>query len=140
MTRPPTIARVGLGVGPSGGSAPPARQADRSAPRTIPAMRLIVRSVSYGHTGDGRRETGNEDAGGRLPCLARGGHVRFGVGENCKEEESVKKPFRARVALVGLGPIGIEVGKALAGRPNVELLGAADPAPHKAGRPRPAVP
>ena len=47
----------------------------------------------------------------------------------------MKKPFRARVALVGLGPIGIEVGKALAGRPNVELLGAADPAPDKAGRP-----
>jgi 2,4-diaminopentanoate dehydrogenase len=39
-----------------------------------------------------------------------------------------------RVALVGLGPIGIEVGKALAGRP-FPLLGAADPAPEKAGRP-----
>lgn len=46
----------------------------------------------------------------------------------------MRKPFRARVALVGLGPIGIEVGKALAGRPQVELLGAADPAPDKAGR------
>ena len=46
----------------------------------------------------------------------------------------MKKPFRARVALVGLGPIGIEVGKALVGRPNVEILGAADPAPDKAGR------
>jgi 4-hydroxy-tetrahydrodipicolinate reductase len=42
--------------------------------------------------------------------------------------------FRARVALVGLGPIGIEVGRALAGRPAVGLLGAADPAPDKAGR------
>lgn len=41
---------------------------------------------------------------------------------------------RARVALVGLGPIGIEVGKALAGRSEFELLGAADPAPEKAGR------
>jgi 4-hydroxy-tetrahydrodipicolinate reductase len=46
----------------------------------------------------------------------------------------VKKPFRARVALVGLGPIGIEVGKALVGRPNVEILGAADPAADKAGK------
>ena len=46
----------------------------------------------------------------------------------------MKKPFRARVALVGLGPIGIEVGKALVGRPNVEILGAADPAADKAGR------
>ena len=46
----------------------------------------------------------------------------------------MKKPFGARVALVGLGPIGIEVGKALIGRPNIELLGAADPAPDKAGR------
>jgi 2,4-diaminopentanoate dehydrogenase len=40
---------------------------------------------------------------------------------------------RARVALVGLGPIGIEVGKALAGRESISLLGAADPAPEKAG-------
>jgi hypothetical protein len=40
---------------------------------------------------------------------------------------------RARVALVGLGPIGIEVGKALAAREGVVLLGAADPAPEKAG-------
>lgn len=40
---------------------------------------------------------------------------------------------RARVALVGLGPIGVEVGKALAGREHVTLLGAADPAPDKAG-------
>jgi 4-hydroxy-tetrahydrodipicolinate reductase len=42
---------------------------------------------------------------------------------------------RARVALVGLGPIGIETGKALAGREEITLLGAADPAPDKAGRP-----
>jgi 2,4-diaminopentanoate dehydrogenase len=42
---------------------------------------------------------------------------------------------RARAALVGLGPIGIEVGKALAGRSEVALLGAADPAPEKAGKP-----
>lgn len=41
----------------------------------------------------------------------------------------------ARVALVGLGPIGIEVGKALSGRGGVTLLGAADPAPDKAGKP-----
>jgi 2,4-diaminopentanoate dehydrogenase len=40
----------------------------------------------------------------------------------------VKKPSHARVVLVGLGPIGIEVGKAMVGRPNIELLGAADPA------------
>jgi len=41
----------------------------------------------------------------------------------------------ARVALVGLGPIGIEVGKALAGREGIALSGAADPAPDKAGMP-----
>ncbi len=46
----------------------------------------------------------------------------------------MKKSSRARVALVGLGPIGIEVGKALAGRPNIELLGAADPADAIAGK------
>ncbi len=40
-----------------------------------------------------------------------------------------------RVALVGLGPIGIEVGKALAGRESMSLLGAADPAPEKSGKP-----
>lgn len=40
-----------------------------------------------------------------------------------------------RVALVGLGPIGVEVGKALAGRQGFDLLGAADPAPDKAGKP-----
>jgi hypothetical protein len=40
---------------------------------------------------------------------------------------------RARAALVGLGPIGAEVGKALAGRERITLLGAADPAPDKAG-------
>jgi hypothetical protein len=38
-----------------------------------------------------------------------------------------------RAALVGLGPIGTEVGKALAGRERITLLGAADPAPDKAG-------
>ena len=42
---------------------------------------------------------------------------------------------KARVALIGLGPIGIEVGKALAGRRDIDLLGAADPAPDKAGTP-----
>ena len=47
----------------------------------------------------------------------------------------MNKSVRARVALVGLGPIGIEVGKALAGRRGLELLGAADPASDKAGRP-----
>jgi hypothetical protein len=46
----------------------------------------------------------------------------------------VKHPFRARVALVGLGPIGIEVGKALAGREGIEFLGAADPASDIAGK------
>ncbi len=40
-----------------------------------------------------------------------------------------------RVALIGLGPIGIEVGKALAGREGMTLLGAADPAPEKTGKP-----
>ncbi len=45
-----------------------------------------------------------------------------------------KEPFRARVALVGLGPIGIEVGKALAVRESVEFLGAADPNPEIAGK------
>lgn len=40
----------------------------------------------------------------------------------------------ARVALVGLGPIGVEVAKAIIGRPGIEVLGAADPAPDKAGR------
>ena len=40
----------------------------------------------------------------------------------------------ARVALVGLGPIGIEVGKALAAREGIEFLGAADPAPALAGK------
>lgn len=40
----------------------------------------------------------------------------------------------ARVALVGLGPIGVEVGRAVLGRPGIELLGAADPAPDKAGQ------
>src|SRR6266545_3770723 len=49
-------------------------------------------------------------------------------------EEIMKKPSRARAALVGLGPIGIEVGKALAGRSNIELLGAADPAEAIAGK------
>lgn len=46
----------------------------------------------------------------------------------------MKNAVHARVALVGLGPIGIEVGKALLGRPNVEIIGAADPAPDKAGK------
>jgi hypothetical protein len=46
----------------------------------------------------------------------------------------VRNPFRARVALVGLGPIGIEVGKALANRPGIEYLGAADPSPDLAGK------
>ena len=43
------------------------------------------------------------------------------------------KPI-ARVALVGLGPIGIEVARAVLGRPGIEILGAADPAPDKAGK------
>jgi len=40
----------------------------------------------------------------------------------------------ARVALVGLGPIGVEVARAVIGRPGIEVLGAADPAPEKAGQ------
>ncbi len=40
----------------------------------------------------------------------------------------------ARVALVGLGPIGVEVARAVIARPRIEVLGAADPAPDKAGR------
>jgi hypothetical protein len=47
----------------------------------------------------------------------------------------VHKWSGARVALVGLGPIGVEVGKALAGREGIEFLGAADSAPAIAGRP-----
>jgi hypothetical protein len=47
----------------------------------------------------------------------------------------MNKTSRARVALVGLGPIGIEVGKAVLGRTNLELLGAADPAAQIAGKP-----
>ncbi|HWZ86741.1 MAG TPA: dihydrodipicolinate reductase [Thermoanaerobaculia bacterium] len=39
-----------------------------------------------------------------------------------------------RVVLVGLGPIGVEVGRAVAGRGAFTFLGAADPAPDKAGR------
>jgi 2,4-diaminopentanoate dehydrogenase len=45
------------------------------------------------------------------------------------------KSSHARVCLIGLGPIGIEVGKALADRDGITLAGAADPAPDKAGRP-----
>jgi len=44
-----------------------------------------------------------------------------------------EKPI-ARVALVGLGPIGVEVARAVIGRPGLEILGAADPAPDKAGK------
>jgi 4-hydroxy-tetrahydrodipicolinate reductase len=40
---------------------------------------------------------------------------------------------RARVSLVGLGPIGVEVARALSGREEITLAGAADPAPDKAG-------
>jgi hypothetical protein len=46
----------------------------------------------------------------------------------------VQRRSGARVALVGLGPIGLAVGKALAGREGIEFLGAADPAPEIAGR------
>src|SRR5260370_25357432 len=45
-----------------------------------------------------------------------------------------KSPFRARVALVGLGPIGLEVGRALASRGGFEFLGAADPASEISGK------
>jgi len=41
----------------------------------------------------------------------------------------------ARVALVGLGPIGLAVGRAVLEREGIEFLGAADPAPKIAGRP-----
>jgi 2,4-diaminopentanoate dehydrogenase len=47
----------------------------------------------------------------------------------------LQNPPHARIALVGLGPIGIEVGRALAGREGIEFLGAADPATDKAGQP-----
>jgi hypothetical protein len=47
----------------------------------------------------------------------------------------MNSPRPPRVALVGLGPIGVEVGKALASRETMTLLGAADPAPDKAGKP-----
>jgi hypothetical protein len=47
---------------------------------------------------------------------------------------AVPRTPTARVALVGLGPIGIEVGRAVQARAGVEILGAADPAPDKAGR------
>src|SRR6266545_4888573 len=40
----------------------------------------------------------------------------------------------ARVALVGLGPIGIEVARAVLARSEIEILGAADPAPDKVGK------
>jgi 4-hydroxy-tetrahydrodipicolinate reductase len=52
-----------------------------------------------------------------------------------QESQKNMSPQPARVALVGLGPIGIEVGKALSGRDGIQLLGAADPAPEKAGKP-----
>src|SRR5262245_21003786 len=39
-----------------------------------------------------------------------------------------------RVALVGLGPIGLEVGRALAARPGVSILGVADPHPSLQGQ------
>src|SRR5262245_59389414 len=39
-----------------------------------------------------------------------------------------------RVALIGLGPIGLEVGKALAARPGVSILGVADPDPGLRGQ------
>ena len=38
------------------------------------------------------------------------------------------------MALVGLGPIGVEVGRALVPRTDIDILGAADPAPDKFGR------
>ncbi len=40
----------------------------------------------------------------------------------------------ARVALVGLGPIGVEVARAVLARSEIEILGAADPAPDKVGK------
>jgi hypothetical protein len=46
----------------------------------------------------------------------------------------LEKTHQARVALVGLGPIGIETGRALTSRGGIQILGAADPAPDKAGR------
>ncbi len=44
-------------------------------------------------------------------------------------------PRRVRVALVGLGPIGIAVGRALAARDDRTVAAAVDPAPDLAGRP-----
>jgi hypothetical protein len=46
----------------------------------------------------------------------------------------VSSSLLARVALVGLGPIGIEVGRALVPRTDIDILGAADPAPDKFGK------
>ncbi len=46
----------------------------------------------------------------------------------------MKNPFHARVALVGLGPIGLEVGRALCSRQGIEFLGAADPASDLSGK------
>jgi hypothetical protein len=47
----------------------------------------------------------------------------------------VPHPRRVRVLLVGLGPIGIAVGRALAARPDRTVVGAVDPAPELVGRP-----
>ena len=47
----------------------------------------------------------------------------------------VSRPRRVRVLLVGLGPIGIAVGRALAARPDRAVVGAVDPDPGLAGRP-----
>jgi len=44
-------------------------------------------------------------------------------------------PRRVRVLLVGLGPIGTAVGRALAARPDRTVVGAVDPAPELVGRP-----
>jgi len=41
---------------------------------------------------------------------------------------------RVRVVVVGMGPIGCAVAKAVAGAPDLELAGAVDPAPDLAGR------
>jgi len=46
----------------------------------------------------------------------------------------VERNHQARVVLVGLGPIGLETGRALSAREGIQIIGAADPAPDKAGR------
>src|SRR6185295_13939607 len=84
-----------------------------------------------------------EDArGGHRPELPRGdGRPRSPHGRSGRADAQAGQRLTGtpagigvvRVALVGLGPIGLEIGRALAARPGVRVLGAADPAPSLAG-------